>query len=333
MPTISVIVPVYKVEPYLRQCVDSILAQTYTDFELILIDDGSPDSCGAICDEYAEQDSRVRVIHQENGGLSAARNAGIDTARGDYLTFIDSDDWVHSMYLELLLNAVVENNVDISVCTFERPTGRKESTNCLSEHLITERITAEDLLIEHEWNYNYACGKLYNSKLFTKIRYPVGKIYEDTFTTYKLLYASNGTYIAWLNQPLYYYYTNEEGISHSPWTPKELTVFDGIVNQLEFYHNNRYVRAYKKEHSLYVNHFAYQICRILENKNDLKVNFRYLFKLRIKLMFILFRHPIIYSYRKMPQCYEATFPNIMSFYHRCGKGLKSVLSQLRRNNP
>ena len=115
MPQISVIVPVYKVEPYLRRCVDSILAQTFTDFELILVDDGSPDNSGAICDEYAQKDARVHVIHQENGGLSAARNAGIDWvfAHSDsqWLTFVDSDDWVHPEYLERLYHAVLEHNV------------------------------------------------------------------------------------------------------------------------------------------------------------------------------------------------------------------------------
>ena len=101
-PTISIIVPVYKVEPYIRQCVESVLGQTYSNFELILVDDGSPDSCGAICDEYAEKDSRVRVIHQENGGVSAARNAGLDIMKGEYVAFIDSDDFVQGGVFGLL---------------------------------------------------------------------------------------------------------------------------------------------------------------------------------------------------------------------------------------
>ena len=119
MPQISVIVPVYKVEDCLNRCVDSILKQSFSDFELILIDDGSPDQCGAICDEYAKKDNRIVVIHQNNGGLSAARNAGIDWAfansQSEWLTFIDSDDWVHPEYLERLLNAAITQNVSISV--------------------------------------------------------------------------------------------------------------------------------------------------------------------------------------------------------------------------
>ena len=120
MPTISVIVPVYKVEKYIHRCVDSILEQTYADFELILVDDGSPDNCGAICDEYATQDSRVVVIHQENGGLSAARNAGIDWAftnsDSQWISFVDSDDWVHPEYLERLLDVAVSRSADMTFC-------------------------------------------------------------------------------------------------------------------------------------------------------------------------------------------------------------------------
>ena len=112
-PLVSVIIPVYKVEPYLRQCVDSVLAQTYTDFEVILVDDGSPDGCPAICDEYAEKDCRVKVIHKENGGLSDARNAGINIACGEYALFVDSDDFISKEFLENLLRMAEEYNLDI----------------------------------------------------------------------------------------------------------------------------------------------------------------------------------------------------------------------------
>lgn len=116
MCEISIIVPVYKVEPYLRKCVDSILAQTFTDFEVILVDDGSPDNSGKICDEYASKDSRVRVIHKKNGGLSSARNAGIDVARGKYLGFVDSDDYIEKDMYELLYDNIVKEQADLSIC-------------------------------------------------------------------------------------------------------------------------------------------------------------------------------------------------------------------------
>ena len=118
MPTISVIVPVYNVEIYLHRCVDSILAQTFTDFELILVDDGSPDNCGAICDEYAKKDSRVRVIHKENGGQSSARNRAIEAAQGEWIHFVDSDDLIHPQMLEILYRAAQESGANISACSY-----------------------------------------------------------------------------------------------------------------------------------------------------------------------------------------------------------------------
>lgn len=132
-PLVSVIVPVYRVEKYLRICVDSILAQTYSDLEVILVDDGSPDGCPAICDEYAQQDARVRVIHQKNAGLSAARNAGLDLCQGEYITFIDSDDFVHPRFVELLLNACLKEHCLISVSDFKSvPVGADGKEACLS---------------------------------------------------------------------------------------------------------------------------------------------------------------------------------------------------------
>lgn len=117
---ISIIVPVYNVEPYLEQCIDSILNQSFRDFELILVDDGSPDRCGEICDRYAAADDRIRVIHQKNGGVSAARNAGMEVSKGKYIVFVDSDDMVHPLYLEHLYKAIQKHNADISMCWFSR---------------------------------------------------------------------------------------------------------------------------------------------------------------------------------------------------------------------
>ena len=118
MPTISVIVPVYKVEPYIRKCVDSILGQTFSDIQVILVDDGSPDQCGKICDEYAKQDNRVEVIHKENGGLSDARNAGIPYAKGEYIIFLDSDDYIDERMVERLHSLLNETNASIAACDF-----------------------------------------------------------------------------------------------------------------------------------------------------------------------------------------------------------------------
>ncbi len=223
MPTISVIVPVYKVEPYLRQCVDSILAQTYTDFELILIDDGSPDSCGAICDEYAEQDSRVRVIHQENGGLSAARNAGIDTARGDYLTFIDSDDLIKDIYLEKLLFSLTDSNTDISICgmlSFDDGTEPQEADEQITDCpiIMSGRDACFSVYRMDGKIPIMAWGKLYKTSLFDTIRYPTGMIHEDDATTPKLFYRSSRINI--ISDKLYCYRSRADSITNKPFSVK-----------------------------------------------------------------------------------------------------------------
>ena len=228
---ISVIVPVYKVEPYLRRCVDSILAQTYSDFELILVDDGSPDTCGAICDSYAEQDARVRVIHQANGGLSAARNAGIEIARGDYLTFIDSDDLVSDYYLETLYDLICEKKADISVCMardFSNETpyfyNKKEHEYCILSGREACLSIYQSLGIL--WVSAYA--KLYKRELFSGIRFPVGFIHEDQATIPKLLYRANTVAIS---KDIVYGYRQRQGsIMHSGFDVRQFHAVEAVKN-------------------------------------------------------------------------------------------------------
>ncbi|MBR2317955.1 MAG: glycosyltransferase family 2 protein, partial [Spirochaetales bacterium] len=192
MPKISVIVPVYNVESYLKRCVDSILGQTYSDFELILVDDGSPDNCPQICNEYAEKDSRIRVIHQLNGGLSAARNAGIDwvfqNSDSEWFSFIDSDDYVHPRYLEVLLNAAESTGCDVSIGSYIEFSG--DSVKSENEIAVPKKYKPEDFYVQYSVETTIACGKLYRRRYFETIRYPVGKIHEDEFTTYKILFQN-----------------------------------------------------------------------------------------------------------------------------------------------
>ena len=243
MPKISVIVPVYRVEKYIHRCVDSILNQTFTDFELILVDDGSPDDCGAICDEYAAKDSRIVVIHQENGGLSAARNAGIDWAfansDSEWLTFIDSDDWIHPQYLESLLKAVVEHDVKVSVCAYAETEGEDPE---FDDPITWERWIPEEFYVEHNVNAIIACAKLYKKECFTGLRYPVGKIHEDEYLTHELLFQDS--YIAVISRPLYYYFKNPQGISKTSWNPKRLDALDAFWNQMAFFKTHKYRKAY-----------------------------------------------------------------------------------------
>lgn len=195
-PTISVIVPVYKVEPYLRRCVDSILAQTFTDFELILVDDGSPDNCGAICDEYAARDERVRVIHQENSGVSSARNAGLDAAIGNYITFVDSDDEILPCFLQHAIDAAQNYQLDIYLAGFSliSQTGEDLSFQTISELRVskTEKISPELFIELLQVSYITSCwAKLYSRALIASTRFDVNLCFgEDLRFIWTLLQKS-----------------------------------------------------------------------------------------------------------------------------------------------
>lgn len=173
---ITLIIPIYNVEPYLRTCVDSVLAQTYTNLEIFLVDDGSPDRSGEICDEYARSDARIRVIHKENGGLSDARNVAMDAATGTYITFIDSDDWVSASYIENLYGAISRDDAELAISGFEnaftlgktRPADNHlQGYYCLTPIECLRRLLYQDGIDTMAW------GKLYRRELFDSLRFPV----------------------------------------------------------------------------------------------------------------------------------------------------------------
>ncbi len=209
---ISVIVPVYKVEKLLNKCVDSIINQTFKDIEIILVDDGSPDNCGTMCDDYASKDDRIVVIHKKNGGLSSARNAGIDIAKGEYLMFVDSDDYVEPNFCEKAYQILKEKNVTCaSFGYFEhknnitRALGTKNPRIINAEEGILSVITSRDVI------YNLACNKIFHKNLFRTIRFPEGKLFEDQGTTYKLFDVAGRIYVD--SSPLYHYVRREDSIT------------------------------------------------------------------------------------------------------------------------
>ena len=185
---ISVIVPVYKVEKYLNKCIESIVNQTYKNLEIILVDDGSPDECGKICDNYAQKDMRIKVIHKENGGLSDARNAGINISNGKYISFIDSDDYIDLEYIELLYKTIKKDKSDMAISShkviYENGTILEKATkeeSILESKEVLKRILYDDGIDLSAW------AKLYKIELFEEIRYPKGRLFEDAATTYKLV--------------------------------------------------------------------------------------------------------------------------------------------------
>lgn len=223
-PLVSIVVPVYKVEQYLHECVDSILGQTYANFELILVDDGSPDHCGAICDAYAEKDPRINVIHKENGGLSDARNAGIDISKGEYITFVDSDDYLHPDYLQDMVSAALKYHAAIVQCNFTHDAGAlgTENEGQQKETLFSRDEALQDMLRMKIVQVN-AWAKLYQRTLFQDVRYPYGRINEDNLTTYKTIWQAASPIVC-LNRYDYFYRVNFEGIMNGCFSGKRYEV-------------------------------------------------------------------------------------------------------------
>lgn len=236
-PILTIIVPIYKVEPYLRQCIDSILNQTWEEFELILIDDGSPDKCGEICDEYSQKDQRIKVIHQENKGLSAARNNGVDIARGKYLTFIDSDDWLKPDMYETLITLAETYNTDIAECGYVKAydNGLVENINFSYSIQVIDGITALQDFHKGIIRRVVVWNKIYRKTLWENIRFPVGKVHEDEFTTYKLYYKADR--ILQLDAGLMYYRQRPDSFIGKGFEEKKFANFrEAFQEKQEFFH-------------------------------------------------------------------------------------------------
>ncbi|MBQ2835562.1 MAG: glycosyltransferase family 2 protein [Clostridia bacterium] len=222
---ISIIIPVYNVEKYLRNCIDSVLAQTYKNIEIILVDDGSPDTCPDICDEYAKKDSRIKVIHQENGGLSDARNTGIEAANGKYITFIDSDDDVSSEYIKYLYELLRKNNTKMSIATHTVVSNQKKTNwgNGYTEKVLTTEECLDRILCDKGFSIS-AWAKLYSKDLFNGVRFSIGKLNEDNGTTYKLILQCDK--IAYGNKSIYNYYKRQNSITTSKFNLRKMDLVE-----------------------------------------------------------------------------------------------------------
>ena len=210
-PSLSIIVPVYQVEAYLPKCIDSIINQTFTDLELILVDDGSTDGCPQLCDEYKQKDSRIKVIHKENGGLSDARNKGIEIAVGKYLGFVDSDDWIELGMYEVLMSDAIKHDADISCCGFNVV---KNNISKPYNHSIKKySVFRGNEVFPNLYTEFSACNKIYKKELFDKTRYPVGKFYEDARIMYLL--AEQAKVFIWNPIPMYSYVFRVDSIMQS----------------------------------------------------------------------------------------------------------------------
>lgn len=310
---ISVIIPVYKVEAYLTACVESVLAQTYENFELILVDDGSPDRCPQMCDEFAVRDSRIRVIHKENGGLSSARNAGIDTARGEFLAFLDSDDLWTPLFLERLYRAVQETGAEMAACLFQRFRGNppKELPETAMTELLSQRESFECLFNLRNENMVVAPNKLYRRKLFAELRYPVGQIHEDEAVIHEIIGGTNT--VAWVDEAHYLYREAPNSITTAAFSLKRLDAARSKERRIAWFEANGLHDLADRTRITYLSNLMWLHRMVQEESRDynakeicqkLHIHFCELHtpelvkweSHKVKLRYWMFRHmPVVYS--------------------------------------
>ena len=241
-PKISVIVPVYKCEQYIHRCVNSILNQTFSDFELILVDDGSPDNCGEICEDYAKKDFRVKVIHQVNGGQAAARNNGVKEAQGEWLHFVDSDDMIHPKTLEILYKTAIDNDVKLSMCSAFQgeniPDDFSKNFDVTANILNMDEENIFHLCKNEKYYYWVVWGKLLHKSIFLKYPLTEGRIYEDNAIVCKWLHEAKK--VAVIPSPLYFYYINTSGTTKKDFTEKQLDILWAFEEQISYFHSLDY---------------------------------------------------------------------------------------------
>lgn len=291
---ISVIVPVYNVEKYVVRCLQSIQNQTYPDYEVLIIDDGSTDSSGDLCEDFAVGDKRFRVIHQKNGGLSAARNTGLDNATGEYVIFIDSDDYIHPQMLEILYECCEKTEADISICRFRRiEDGEEVGFEPISDDEYDISVLAGEescykIYVENSVETVVSTNKLYRREIWEKMRFPMGKIHEDEFVTYKLLYDAKK--VAYTDAKLYFYVQRSDSIMlNKNYGSNHMVILEMAEESIVFYmekKNNVLVKL-AVERAVELSKILYQKYGCAERKDLQKVvlsSYRSMFKKYHKFM-------------------------------------------------
>ena len=241
---ISVIVPIYNVEKYLKRCIDSIINQTYKNLEIILVDDGSLDNCSKICDEYSKKDKRIRVIHKANGGLSDARNTGLDQAKGKYICFIDSDDYIDINMIKELYTNLVKTKSDISICDFVSFDEKTEKYNSYSNSIFIVKDSKYDLMFnEYRLVTTVQWNKLFKREIFDNLRFKYGKIHEDEFIICYELEKANK--ISFLLKPYYHYYQRVNSIT-GKFSINNFDAIDAIISQIVFFRERNMINKMVK---------------------------------------------------------------------------------------
>lgn len=292
MPKISIIVPVYNVGEYLEICIDSILNQTFKDFELILVNDGSTDNSLKICNYYKNIDNRICIIDKKNGGLSSARNAGLDIAKGEYIGFIDSDDYIHPQMYELLYNQIIKNKADISMCDFKKV--YEFDKKLLDSNFVlynkTEILNNKEALFELDGKdgvaYIVACNKLYKRELFKNIRFKEEVIHEDEYIIHRLLYEVNK--LVYMEEKLYFYLQRKGSIMDKKLGIDEVDYLLACSDRVRFFYEKDLIDLKEKYEYIYLSKVLENYCVLDKNYPNhkklltLKKDFRKLLKILLK---------------------------------------------------
>ena len=280
MPKISIIVPIYNVEQYLGTCINSILNQTFKDFELILVNDGSTDNSLEICKYYKKIDSRICIINKKNGGLSSARNAGLDIAKGEYIGFVDSDDYIHPQMYEILYNYIKKEEADISLCDFkkvkcyEKCESQKYDEKNLDIKSYCNTQASEELFKEKAITFIVAWNKLYKRKLFNDNRYKLGKRYEDEFIIHRLLYQS--TKVVYVPVELYFYLKRDNSIMSKSFSLKNLDALDAYMDRINFFKSCKEIILEEKSLFMYSQEFLIHYYLVKNNIYNCKKVLRHM---------------------------------------------------------
>lgn len=322
---ISIITPVYNAELYLPRCIDSILAQTITNFELILVDDGSPDNCPAICDKYAAKDSRVKVIHQENRGQAVARNRALDIAQGEYIAFVDSDDYVHPRFLEILWENIQTSNAKVSICSHMKvseslPVGELEPSKAriwegkdYVRKCMTGQVTNKAWLL---WD------KLFSRSCFDSYRMPEGRINEDNAVVYKILYEAET--IAECDDVLYYYFQNQTSTVNQTFRRKHLDWLLVPQEMIGYFTAHNDTLLIDKSNRMYLSALEDMYRKVHSSLSDSKLEQELKQQLQRQYEHEKKRYPI--TIRTHPGLFEILRPGYARFYWTI-QGLLNKLSK------
>lgn len=314
---VSIIVPVYNSKDTLVRCINSIVVQSFKDFECILIDDGSTDGSADICDTMKEKDSRIKVVHEENKGVSRARNVGLDLAGGEYIMFVDSDDWIHPQMLEFMYRALKETEVNISVCRFVEV---KNECDCMlndcSALYNMHKMNVENAYLELHGEMTVPWCKLFKASCFRNIRFPEGKIHEDEYVIYRILFEM--AEVAVVEEKLYAYYYNPNGITKCKWSPRRLDVLGAYEEQMAYFKSNGYELAFRRQCKMWLVDLCSSIQIIRKDKKYYadKELLKILIKKGRKHLKV-YRHDLKLNFEDDIWIYEVLYPECITLLGYC----------------